>query len=64
MNQTTDYTIQNEGSVFLVHSQNTAALKHLQEHTDGQWHGKALAVEPRFVPELVEQLIDDGFSVS
>lgn len=66
INHTTDYTVENHGSVLLVRSQNTAAEQHLQAHVsdDSQWFGHALVVEPRYARALVEQLGDDGFSVS
>ncbi len=30
---------------------------------DAQWFGGALAVEPRFAPDIVQGMIDDGLTV-
>lgn len=58
-----DYTIENHGSLFLVRPHSIDAKAWLVEHTDGQWFGGALAVEPRYIAGLAEGLIGDGFSV-
>ena len=30
---------------------------------DAQWFGSGLAVEPRYVPDIVQGMIDDGLTV-
>lgn len=59
----TDYEFHNAGSLVLVHGMNDFALDHLRENSDGQWLGGAMAVEPRYAPQLSADLCRDGFSV-
>jgi hypothetical protein len=56
-----DFRIENHGSVVLVRPLNDEARDWLQEHTDGQWFGDALAVEPRYVENLLVGAVDAGF---
>jgi hypothetical protein len=58
-----DFDFHDHGSLVMVHCTNANALAHLQENTDGQWMGDALAVEPRYAPDLSATLCRDGFSV-
>jgi hypothetical protein len=62
---TTDFLVENEGSIVLVTPTNKHAGAHLETHVDpdAQWLRGSLVVEHRYAPSLVEQLIDDGFSV-
>lgn len=59
----TDYQIENHGSLYLVRPTSDEAREHLKEHTDGQWFAGALAVEPRYLVDLVAHLHDDGYTV-
>jgi hypothetical protein len=61
-----DFLIENHGSLFLVRGQNTYATDWLIEHTDdsSQWLGAALAVEHRYIHDLVAHLQSDGFIVA
>lgn len=61
---TADYTVRNEGSVFLVTPNTPEAKAWLKQSTDGQWFGESLAVEHRYVTALVEGLRENGFSVA
>ena len=60
-----DYSIENHGTIYLVRSNNLAALAHLREHTAGDtsWFGRALAVEHRYIAGLVTSLQEEGFTV-
>jgi hypothetical protein len=60
-----DYSFENHGSLFLVHSHTPEALAHLKSHVDenAQWLGQALAVEHRFAYDLSLALQDDGFQI-
>lgn len=60
-----DFTIQNEGSIYLVHPHNTVAENHLVDHVDenATFHGDALVVEHRYIRDLAEGLLAAGFSV-
>ena len=57
-----DFTVEYHGSIALVEPQNKAAAAYLRWHTDGQWFGKALAVEPRYLDSLLDSLSLDGFT--
>ncbi len=59
----TDARVENHGSLFLVRALTRCALAWLTEHTDGQWLGNGLAVEPRYVESLVDGLREHGFVV-
>jgi hypothetical protein len=60
-----DFQIEYHGSIVLVRPLQQEARMHLQEHTPGaQWFGGALVVEPRYVVELVERLMGEGFRVA
>ncbi len=58
-----DAWVENHGTIFLVRPLTEPALAWLTEHTDGTWFGNALAVEHRFVSDLVTGLRDAGFAV-
>jgi hypothetical protein len=51
------------GSLWLLYPTTDAAREWLLAHTDGLWHGDALAVEWRYVSGLVTGLRDAGFTV-
>ena len=55
------FEIENHGSVFLVRPLTADVEAWLEEHTEGQWFGSALAIEPRYLAPLVQGLIDEGF---
>lgn len=60
-----DFTIQNEGSIYLVHPHNVVAENHLVDMVDenATFHGDALVVEHRYIRDLAEGLLAAGFSV-
>ncbi len=58
-----DIQIENTGSIVLIRPLTGTAMDWLQEKTDGQWFGNALACEPRYIDDIIEGLIDDGFEV-
>lgn len=60
-----DFTVISGGTVYLVAPLTNAARTHLLEHVEqgAQWLGIALAVEHRYVADLVFALRDNGFSV-
>lgn len=61
--ETPDITVENHGSIFLVRPETEDSREWLHEHTEGMWWSGALVVEPRYVGDLVDGLIDDGFTV-
>lgn len=58
------FSIENHGSIVLVRPLSADVEAWLEEHTDGQWFGRALVVEPRYVENLVEGLLAEGFVAS
>lgn len=60
-----DYTVSNEGSLFLLRANTDDSLEWLRRHVDdeAQWMGRAVAVEHRYITDLIEQLREDGFTV-
>ena len=62
-NPRTDARVEGHGSVVLVRPLTDDARAWLKEHTDGTWFGGALAVEPRYVCNLVVGMRDAGFAV-
>lgn len=60
-----DFTIRNEGTIFLVTPSSQEALQHLIDNTgeEAQFFGKSLVVEHRYIGDLVTGLRDNGWSV-
>jgi hypothetical protein len=60
-----DFTVQNEGSIFLIRPNNADAELHLRANVgeEAQWFGNALVVEHRYVQQIVTVLQLDGFEV-
>lgn len=59
-----DVQIEEHGSIVLIRPSNDNVKLFLQQVTDGPWFGGALACEPRFVGEVVNGLLEAGFSVA
>lgn len=59
-----DVVLWNDGSITLVLPLTDGAREWLEENTDGQWFGDALAVEHRYVADLRAGLIEAGFKVA
>ncbi len=58
-----DFDFADHGSLVMVRCMNDEAHAHLAARTDGMWMGRALAVEPRYAPDLAAALCRAGFSV-
>lgn len=60
-----DYKAENHGSLWLIRPLTPEATEWLNENLseEAQWFGNAVAVEPRYVPGLVERLRAEGFDV-
>ncbi len=61
-----DFKLERHGTVALLHPQTTAAETWLNENVvaEGwQWLGRALAVEPRLMPNITQALAADGLTV-
>lgn len=61
----TDISVENHGTIALLRPQTPRAAVWLSDHTDGeaQWFGDALAVEPRYVRDIVEGAVEFGLEV-
>jgi len=60
------FTVEDHGSLMLVRPLTKDVDEWLHEHVDpeAQWFGKALVVEPRYLPNLLNGMIDEGFVIS
>jgi hypothetical protein len=58
-----DASLENHGSIHLVRPLTECAVSWLDENTDGTWFGNALAVEHRFVADLVAGMRESGLVV-
>ena len=66
-----DFSLENHGSIFLVRANNTDAWNFLEEESvaafngglDWQFFGHALAVEPRYLTDIVTMLNNEGWRV-
>ena len=60
-----DYSIEDHGSVFLVFPQNEDAKENLINNVSNEvpFLGDAMAVEPRFIADLVEIFNNEGWRI-
>lgn len=63
MRKSADVTVQNEGTILLVRPTTALAAQWLRDNTDGTWFGASLAVEPRYLNDLVDGIVRAGFTV-
>ncbi len=63
--QIADIIVTNHGSLFMLHAHTRRAHAWLNEHLseDAQWLGDAVAVEPRYVQDIVAGAQRDGLVV-
>lgn len=62
-----DFTITDQGSIFLIRPLNASARQWLDENVVSepwQWVQGALCVETRFARDLVREIAEAGFEVS
>lgn len=59
-----DFVFANHGSIWLVTPQHDDAREHLAENVSEEalWHGRSLAVEPRYAFGLAEALNENGYT--
>jgi len=62
----TDFTVQNEGSIFLLHPHTPSAHDWVSEHIpeDAQFFGDAVVIEHRYIADIVEGVRADGLAIS
>jgi hypothetical protein len=60
-----DVTVENHGSIFLVRPLTDAAKTWIKENVDpeAQYHGDALAVEHKYIQDIVDGMIENGLMV-
>jgi hypothetical protein len=61
-----DFTVQNEGSIFLLHPHTQAAQDWISEHIppDAQRFGSAVVIEHRYICDIVDGIHVDGLEAS
>jgi hypothetical protein len=59
-----DIHVENHGSIFLFRPETDTGREWLAEHTDGQWWGGALVVEPRYARDLADGAMAEGLEIS
>lgn len=60
-----DFSVENHGSICLLRPLTRLAESWLDEHLDGddvQYFGNAAAVEPRYLPPILEGIQNDGLT--
>jgi hypothetical protein len=61
-----DFTIHNDGSIFMVTPNTQFAKDWVTENISlepWQWLGNSFSVEYHYIAELVQGMVNDGFSV-
>lgn len=60
-----DIRVENHGSIWLLRPVSERGTLWLDEHTDpaATWFGGALAVEPRYVADILEGARNDGLEI-
>lgn len=58
-----DIRLENHFTLWLARPMSAEGREWLETHTDGQWFGGALVIEPRFVDLVVDGAIGDGLCV-
>jgi len=57
------FTVEDHGTIVLIRPLTGDVDAWLHRHTDGMWFGPALVVEPRYVAELLEGLVEAGYAL-
>lgn len=62
---TAGFTLARQGSIFLLTPMDRVAEKYLRENVadESSWYGRSLAIEARYVQDLVGRLRAEGFEV-
>jgi hypothetical protein len=62
---TTDFEIDNHGSICILRPLTEAAKEWCDEHLPegAMWWGGGCAVEPRYIDDIVDGILNDGLSV-
>lgn len=65
MSNLPDATVEGHGTIYLVRPVSEAAVQWINEHvdTDAQRWGTAIAVEHRYIRDIVDGMLADGLNV-
>ncbi len=60
-----DFTLQNEGTIYLLTPLTDSAKEWVSDHLpeDAQWFGNGVVVEHRYIACIVQGIQDDGLAV-
>lgn len=60
-----DFIISDHGSIMLLYPYSEAAQDWLDENIgdEAQYHGKSLAIEPRYAGEIARGIANDGLGI-
>lgn len=63
-----DFTLHDEGSLFLLHPHTATAKEWMKEHLpmdnpETQFWGDAIVIEPRYLAPIIEGIRSDGLAV-
>lgn len=64
--ETTDFSVENHSSIFLLTPNSEAATEWVDDNIDSEamrW-GNAVVVEHRYIRDIVDGLIEDGFTIN
>jgi hypothetical protein len=61
----TDFTVENHGSIFLLQPHTVTAREWIDENLpeDAQYFGSAVAVEHRYILDIVDGIKGDGLTI-
>lgn len=64
-NEVSDFSVQNEFTIFLLHPLTAAAREWIAEHIsdDAQRFGDAVVVEHRYIGDIIDGIKGDGLEV-
>lgn len=60
-----DFSVENHGSIVLLRPLTPAAEAWIEEHIpdDAQTFGNAIAVEPRYIQDIINGIVADGLTL-
>jgi hypothetical protein len=61
-----DFTVENHGTIFLLRPNTAAARQWIEDHIpdDAQKFGGAVVVEHRYIADIVQGIVNDGYGVN
>jgi hypothetical protein len=65
-NETEDFTVQNEGTIFILYAHTNAAREWVNEHLPADrmtWDGDGTVVEHRYILDIIDGIQADGLEI-